>query len=413
MYHNRSGPHIRHIRHRRVICACALSLLLCLSGLLSAFQPPVSAQTGYAAGELYTSAQAAMLMSASGDVLYSRNADARLPMASTTKIMTALVVSEHTDPGQVITVPQEAVGVEGSSAYLIRSEQLTVEDLLYALLLQSANDAAETLAIAVGGSIEGFAGLMNQKAAGLGLTNTHFTNPHGLDDEAHYTSAADLAVIAAKALEDPLLARIMAAKQYTSTSLSGITRYFTNHNRLLWSYEGAVGMKTGYTMRTGRCLVSAARRDGLTLIAVTLRDPSDWQDHRRMLDYGFSRFEKVTLAAPGQVTDEIRLTGGAADRVRISNRDSLEVWLPKGAVETVRLRIERREFEFAPVSPEKSCGRAVFLRDGREIGSLPLYPEAEVKAEEIEPTFRQKVRDFFLNILRFIGGLFAKNHGVE
>lgn len=409
MHSDRSG---RHTRQGRTLCALLLLVLL-LPGWPGFSPPAFGAQTADAdSAAPTTSAQAAILMSADGDVLYSKNADARLPMASTTKIMTALVVSEHTNPEQVITVPAEAVGVEGSSAYLIRSEQLTVKDLLYALLLQSANDAAETLAVAVGGSVEGFAALMNEKAAELGLVNTHFTNPHGLDDEAHYTSAADLAVIAAGALENETLSEIMATKQYVSTSLSGITRYFTNHNRLLWSYEGAIGMKTGYTMRTGRCLVSAARRDGLTLIAVTLRDPSDWQDHKRMLDYGFSRYEKVKLAAPGQISDELPLIGGTSDRVRVSNRDAIELWLPKGTAQTVQIVIERRDFDFAPIPAQKACGRAVFLRDGREIGSLPLYAEQEVAAKEIEPTFWQKVGDFFLGILRLIGRLFAKKHGV-
>ncbi len=397
-------------RKRRKTRLFRVLLPICLT--LSILFAPAFSLPGRAAAEtLSTSAEAAILISTEGDVLYRKNADARLPMASTTKIMTALVVAEHTDPEQVVTIPEKAVGVEGSSAYLIRAEQLTVRDLLYALLLQSANDAAEALAIFVAGSVEDFSEMMNAKAAELGLVNTHFTNPHGLDDEAHYTSAADLAAITVCALQNPTVAEIAATKTYVSTSISGVTRYFTNHNRLLRTYEGAIGMKTGYTMRTGRCLVSAACRDGLTLVAVTLRDPNDWQDHKRMLDYGFSHFEKVSLAAPGEVTSELPLTGGITDRVRVSNRDALDIWLPTGSADSVETKIELRTFEFAPISKDAACGRVIFVRDGREIGSLALYPEWDVEAEEIPPTFWQKVGNFFLKILRLIGDLFAIRHG--
>lgn len=354
------------------------------------------------------SAQAAILRSADGAVLFEKNSDARLPMASTTKIMTALVAMEQLPADTVITVPKEAVGVEGSSAYLIEGEQITLGDLLYALLLQSANDAATAIAIAVSGSVEGFAELMNLRAEEMGLTNTHFCNPHGLDDPNHYTTAADLAEIAACALQNPEFRKIVSERKAVTTSLSGVTRWFTNHNRMLMSYEGAIGVKTGYTMRTGRCLVSAAERDGLTLIAVTLRDPNDWRDHTAMLDYGFSRFEKVTLAMPGEITADLCLQGGVTNRVRCSNRQELTVWLPKGTESDYEVQVQLPGFEYAPVSPDQSEGMLLFLQNGRVIGTLELYPEWEVQAEEVPPTFLEKIASFFLSILRFVGILFAK-----
>ncbi|MGM9636509.1 MAG: D-alanyl-D-alanine carboxypeptidase family protein [Eubacteriales bacterium] len=354
------------------------------------------------------SAQAAILRSADGVVLYTKNSDVRLPMASTTKIMTALVAIEQLPADSVITVPKEAVGVEGSSAYLIAGEQITLTDLLYALLLQSANDAATAIAIAVSGSVESFAELMNKRAKEMGLTNTHFCNPHGLDDPDHYTSAADLAEIAACALQNPEFRKIVSERKYVSTSLSEVTRWFTNHNRMLMTYDGAIGVKTGYTMRTGRCLVSAAERDGLTLIAVTLRDPDDWRDHTAMLDYGYSCFEKVTLATPGEITAELLLEGGVTDRVRCSNRQELTVWMPKGTESDYEVQIQLPNFEYAPVSPDEAEGKVLFLQDGRVIGTLELYPEWEVQAEELPPTLLEKIASFFLSILRFVGTLLAK-----
>ena len=186
-----------------------------------------------------------------GDAIYQRNADERLPMASTTKIMTALVALENCDVNKTVSVSPEAVGIEGSSVYLFAGERITMEDLLYALLLSSANDAAAAIAIEVGGSIEGFAALMNERAHSLGLENTNFINPHGLYDEQHYTTARELAVIAREAMKHPTFARIVATYKRTAEMADGGERLFVNHNKLLSSYEGACGIKTGYTKKAG------------------------------------------------------------------------------------------------------------------------------------------------------------------
>ena len=225
-------------------------------------------------------------------ILYQRNARERMAMASTTKIVTALVACELSECDATVKIPREAVGIEGSSIYLCEGELLTVEQLLYALLLESANDAAVALAISVAGSIENFAQKCNEKAYSLGLRDTSFKNPHGLYDEEHYTTAYDLAILTAEALKNPTIAKICATKR--ATIPLGITkesptgdglRYLKNHNKLLSTYEGAIGVKTGFTKKSGRCLVSAAERNGLTLIAVTLNAPDDWRDHSAMLDY--------------------------------------------------------------------------------------------------------------------------------
>ena len=252
-----------------------ISFALCVL-LISAVLAPCRA---YAVD---VSATAAILMdAATGQVLYEKNADRRMLIASTTKIMTALVAIEHGGLQETVTVRQEHM-VEGSSMYLKPGEEITVEALLYGLLLCSGNDAALALADHCGGSVEGFVAQMNDKAGRIGMTNTSFANPNGLDDEAHYSTARDMARLAACAAGYPTFVRICA----TETATVG-GRTMTNHNKLLRRVDGCVGMKTGYTRAAGRTLVSCAWRDGRCLVAVTLQDGNDWLDHAALYDYGF------------------------------------------------------------------------------------------------------------------------------
>ena len=207
--------------------------------------------------------------------------------------MTALtVLREGGDLDRSFTIPPEACGIEGTSIYLQPGETLTVRDLLYALLLSSANDAATALALCCSGSIPAFADRMNRIAEQLGLENTHFVNPHGLDHPEHYSTARDLALIAAAAFEDVNFREIVSTRRYLIPAPDGGRRILTNHNKLLSRYSDCVGVKTGFTKKSGRCLVSAAERDGVLLISVTLNDPNDWNDHTLLLDYGFSLYGK-------------------------------------------------------------------------------------------------------------------------
>ena len=226
--------------------------------------------------------------------LFEKNSNERLPMASTTKIITALIALESLEQDELITVPKEAVGIEGSSVYLKENDKLTVRDLVYSVLLQSANDAATVLALRISGSIEGFAEKMNERARELGAIDTNFMNPHGLDSIEHYTTARDLSLIAAEALKNDEFKKISACYKY-SFKLGESTRTVVNHNKLLKSYDGCIGVKTGFTKKSGRCLVSAAEKDGITLVAVTLNDPDDWRDHNNLLDFGFKKLERVFL----------------------------------------------------------------------------------------------------------------------
>lgn len=231
----------------------------------------------------------------SGSILYEKNQNTRMPMASTTKIMTALVAIENMDVNALVTVPKQAVGVEGSSIYLKENEQIKVLDLLYALMLESGNDAATAIAILCSGSEEKFTALMNEKAKEIGLIDTHFDNPHGLHSDNHFTTPYELALLTSKALENEVFAKIVSTKShYAQTSIG--RRYFVNHNKLLRYMENAVGVKTGFTRTAGRCLVSASKSGESQFVAVTLNDGNDWNDHMNMHSFAREHFETVEIS---------------------------------------------------------------------------------------------------------------------
>ncbi len=326
------------------------------------------------------SAKSAILIDAdSGKVLWEKNERQRMGMASTTKIMTALIAAEHCDLQKEVRIPAGAVGVEGSSIYLVAGEVLTMEQLLYALLLASANDAAVAIALTVAGSVEAFADLMNQKAEEMGLHDTHFVNPNGLYDENHYTTAYDLAIISAYALRHPTLREIVSTyKKNIPLNGNDGTRVLVNHNKMLRLYKGAIGMKTGFTKMTGRTLVSAAERDGLRLIAVTLNAPDDWNDHTRMLDYGFERYERVLLTGVKEFTYLFPVTGGTEENLVLTNTWELSMLLEKGH-EAPICRVETfYRFTFAPVSRDTAIGTLIYECEGVRVES-PLVVASDVE----------------------------------
>ncbi len=336
------------------------------------------------------SAKSAVLIEASsGSIIWSKNSDVRLPMASTTKIMTALVAIDNCDITKKVSVSPDAVGVEGSSIYLYPNEILTLEDLLYAMLLESANDAAAAIAIEVGGSIEGFAQMMNQKAIEIGLKDTNFDNPHGLDGETHYTTAYELAMIAKEAYSNETFKRIVSTYKKTIplNETEGV-RLLINHNKLLRSYDGATGIKTGFTKKSGRCLVSAAERDGLTFIAVTLNAPDDWNDHRCMLDYGFSLYESKVLCDVGSFTYIMPVTGGMYDSIMLENTQKITLTLPRYSSD-IECRVELPQFAYAPISDGEDLGRLVFLLDGVEIAHSPIVAKGDVPSPQKKNIFER------------------------
>ena len=310
---------------------------------------------------------------ATGRVLYEKNADARSLIASTTKIMTALVVCRQCNVSDRVRVMPEAVGIEGSSMYLQAGEILTVRELLYGMMLHSGNDAAVALAIYCGGTVEGFAALMNDEARRLGLTQTHFVNPNGLDSPEHYSTARDLARLAAYAMDDPVFAEIVGAK-----SVRVGERYLTNHNKLLWRMEGAEGVKTGYTKAAGRILVSSARREGRRLIAVSLNAPDDWNDHIRLMNWGFGQFSLRELVEPGQTVGSVEVLMHRATKVPLVAAEGFSFPLAQG--ETVEFAAPGPGFVYGPVEAGQDAGFVYLMLEGKPVGRLPVRYGAGVSA---------------------------------
>ncbi len=350
-----------------------ISLFLATALILCLFCANVSA--------LDVSAKSAiMIETETGRVLYEKDAYTRRPMASTTKIMTALVAIESGDISREIVVDAAATGIEGSSIYLKAGDKITLEALIWALMLESANDAAAAIAIGVAGSIEAFAEMMNEKASELGLCDTHFTNPHGLSDDDHYTTAHDLARISAAALENNTFRSIVSTDKYRIEYGESV-RSLHNHNKMLHIYDGAIGVKTGFTKASGRCLVSAAERDGMTLIAVTLGAPDDWADHTAMLDLGFASVHRVSLIEPYQSVFISPCIGSESEEVTIKNREALSLILPTDMGNITRRIILPRYF-WAPVKEGDIVGKIEFYSDGEKLGEVALY--AEETAERVE-----------------------------
>lgn len=336
-----------------------------------------------------TSASSAVLMDVdSGRVLYAQNENARMLIASTTKIMTALVALENGDLSATVTVPRSATEAEGSSMYLKEGEQLTLETLLYGLMLCSGNDAALAVADAVSGSETAFVKLMNEKAKELGMTGTSFANPNGLDAEDHYSTALDMARLACAAMQNETLVRIVSTK---SVTIGG--RTMSNHNKLLTYMDGCIGLKTGYTKAAGRTLVSCAVRDGQRLVAVTLQDGNDWADHEALYAYGFSAFPARQVTAMGTAVTTLPVADGMNSTVPLVAAESFS-W-PVGEGEKLETRLELPERLTAPCTAGTKAGELVVTLDGRDVGRIGLLCGANVLPKLPEPiTLFQRFRLF-------------------
>ncbi len=342
---------------------------------VSLYAPPVGA----------VGARSAIVLDATtGRVLYEKNADEKALIASTTKIMTALLVCEQCNVLDRVKIPREAVGAEGSSVYLREGEILTVQELLYALMLGSGNDAALALAIYCAGTAEGFAERMNDKARLLGLSDTHFVNPHGLDHPDHYSTARDLATLACFAMKNAIFAKTVSTKQVTIGE-----RTLTNHNRLLWRVAGADGVKTGFTRAAGRTLVSSAVRDGRRVVVVTLNDPDDWSDHAALYEKAFSRYRVTTLVKKGDCLGCLSVFGGNSAQVRVLAAEDLTCALASG--EQPQIVLSAKGYTFAPVVRDASAGFAYVRVDGKTLGRIPVVfaETVEMQTREQPPLWRR------------------------
>ena len=327
----------------------------------------------------------------SSEVLLSQNAEKELPMASTTKIMTALITLEEAQNDNRAVEFTDEMTAEGSSMYLKKGEKVTLYDLAVGMMMQSGNDAANAAAISIAGSIEAFAELMNDKARDIGMTHTHFVTPSGLDDEQHYSTAYDMALLMAYAMQNEDFAFITSQTSMEVRFIYPADKFITypNHNKLLRMYDNCIGGKTGYTDTAGRCLVSAARKDGLTLIAVTLDDRHDWNDHVSLYDYGFENYRTVELGADETFT--IDVVGGESDTVSLT-AESSSVVLPANA-EDIQKKVYLPAFLYAPVKAGESVGKLTYYSDGKLIAETPLNTTESIAYNQQKRSFLTYIKD--------------------
>lgn len=339
------------------------------------------------------SAKSAILMDAgNGRVLYEHNPYQKLPMASTTKIMTALIALEKGNPGDIVTISNNAAHQEGSSMYLKPGEKISLESLVYGLMLSSGNDAAVAIAEHISGSVNEFADCMTKRAKEIGAYNTSFKNPNGLDDEGHFTTAYDLALITKKALENDTFVKIVSTK---NIPLEGETpRHLSNHNKMLRRYDGCIGVKTGYTKKSGRSLVSAADKNGWRIIAVTINAPDDWNDHEKLLNYGFENYNKVIVSEIGSLVGEVIVNGGTTDKVRAVYGSNYSIWLGKEEQSRLQIKTSLSDFLDAPVEVGQRIGESVATLDGEVIARIPIYT-----ADCSFPPYRDNLYDFFVKMI--------------
>ena len=377
---------LKHWRNR----AAALGLSLCLVGALC----PVAR----AAGPEVSAQSAVVLTADTGAVLFEKDGHTPRPVASTTKIMTALLAleaaQERGDP--LVDITQEMVAVEGSSMGLQAGDSISLTGLAAGMLLASGNDAANAAALYLDASLESFAARMNQRAAVLGMEDTHFVTPSGLDGEdaqglGHLSTAYDMALLARVALEDQAFRQLCSSPSLAVEFAEPVKRVtYTNHNKLLTQYQGCVGVKTGFTKEAGRCLVSAAERDGALLIAVTLNAPNDWQDHTALLDYGFSQVEPYQLAG-GDVRLTVPVVGSPVEVMSLRGSNGGEVTLPLGQGAQVERVVHAPKFLYAPVEAGEQVGEICWYLEGQLLGSAPLTAAGAAPLQEKAPSLWERL----------------------
>lgn len=377
---------LKHWRNR----AAALGLSLCLVGALC----PVA----QAAGPEVSAQSAVVLTADTGTVLFEKDGHTPRPVASTTKIMTALLAleaaQERGDP--LVDITQEMVAVEGSSMGLQAGDSISLTGLAAGMLLASGNDAANAAALYLDGSLESFAARMNQRAAALGMEDTHFVTPSGLDGEdaqgmVHLSTAYDMALLARAALEDQAFRQLCSSPSLAVEFAEPVKRVtYTNHNKLLTQYQGCVGVKTGFTKEAGRCLVSAAERDGALLIAVTLNAPNDWEDHAALLDYGFTQVEPYPLAG-GDVRLTVPVVGSPVEVVSLRGSNGGEVTLPLGQGAQVERVVHAPKFLYAPVEAGEQVGEICWYLEGQLLGSAPLTAAGAAPLQEKAPSLWERL----------------------
>ena len=351
-----------------------IGIVFLLTVFVASFFPPESS-----AAPTVSASSVCLMDAKTGEVLFEKNMKEERGMASTTKIMTAIVALEHGNLDDTVTVSANAANTEGSSIWLSQGEQIKLSDLLYGLMLASGNDSAVAIAEHIGGSVDEFVRLMNEKAKEIGAEHTSFANSNGLTADGHYTTAYDLALITRYAMQNNTFREIVSTWQ-TTIPHEGAEwdRSLTNHNKLLNLYDGCIGVKTGFTKAAGRCLVSAAERDGVILICVTLNDPDDWNDHIHLMDDGFSQYESTVLAEKGQILSSIKIPE-STETMDVMVSETLSLPIRTAQASLLKSEIQIHELHL-PVAVGDPVGDMVFFIEDKEIGRVPLLSTQAIDA---------------------------------
>ncbi len=318
------------------------------------------------------SAKAYILMEQStGTVIFEKNSNVKMKPASTTKILTAICAIENSRLTDIVTVSKKAAYQEGSSVYLKQGDKISMEDLVYGLMLNSGNDAAVAIAEHISDDTEKFSFVMNNKAKDIGALNSNFKNPNGLDDDNHYVTAYDLALITSYALNNDKFKKIVSSKSKIISDKNGVKKYLSNHNKMLHLYDGCIGVKTGFTKKSGRTLVTAAQRDGVNLVAVTLNAPDDWDDHKKLLDEGFLRVKKEIIIDKNKIVDNVEVKKGAADFLPVKCKEEYYGVKISDEASDYDVIYKYRKLK-APVKKGDEAGEAVVLKNGKEVFKTKL-----------------------------------------
>lgn len=380
-------------KHRRATAALCLAVF---------FVTAVSCRPAFAEEDAApdVSARAASLYCVnSGEFLYEKNAGERLPMASTTKIMTSLLALESAAASnKTVTVTKEMYA-EGSSMYLKAGDQLKLSDLAAGMMMVSGNDAANAAALTVGKTYENFANLMNTRAKQIGMNDTHFVTPSGLDDEEHYSTAHDMALLLDCANQNDTFAKISSQKSMKVSFIKPEDQSYTygNHNRLLSLYEYCTGGKTGFTKTAGRCLVTSAEKDGIKLIAVTLNAPDDWNDHMNLYNYGFSQLTRVSFDDTAYHI-KLPLTGSDKDQISVSAYTTADVVVKNEDKDKIKREVSLPPFVYAPVEAGQVLGKVIYTIDGKTVAMNNLVSDGDYPLEEEKKGFFSSIADFFAKL---------------
>ncbi|WHH59445.1 D-alanyl-D-alanine carboxypeptidase family protein [Petroclostridium sp. X23] len=357
----------------------------------------VNIQTVLANTPDVSAASAVVMDTVTGRVIFEKNAHKKRTMASITKIMTAVIALENGNLNDIVVTSPNAAHAEGSSIWLEEGEKQKLEDLIYGLMLSSGNDAAIAIAEHIAGSVDEFAKIMTQKAKDIGAINTNFKNPNGLDEEGHYTTAYDFALITRYALKNDKFAEIVKTeKRQIPWEGHKWNRVLTNHNKLLKMYEGCDGVKTGYTKKSGRTLVSSATRDGWQVVAVTLNAPNDWEDHKKMFDYAFDRYKIQSVCEEGDFMKTIPVLDGKKDTISLVASASFQLPIMEGEKNKVEVKYDVPDYVMAPVNYGQEIGKIDLYLEDIKCGSIPLAAIDNVERKDVKMAFEKITKSWMM-----------------